>query len=210
MDKRGALIVISGFSGAGKGTLVKRLLSDYDRFALSISMTTRAPREGEENGREYFFVSRETFEQTIEEGGLLEHAEYCGNYYGTPKAYVEQKLSEGIDVILEIEVQGAFQIKKIFPEAVLFFVTPPSAKVLEERLRGRGTETDDVIRNRLRRADEEAELMDRYDYVLVNDSLEECIKDAVSYIDAAKATPLRNKDFINQLKEELDSFSKGV
>ena len=210
MNNRGALIVISGFSGAGKGTLVKRLLSDYDRFALSISMTTRAPREGEEDGREYFFVSRETFEQTIEEGGLLEHAEYCGNYYGTPKAYVEQKLAEGIDVILEIEVQGAFQIKKIFPEAVLFFVTPPSAKVLEERLRGRGTETDDIIRNRLRRADEEAELMDRYDYVLVNDSLEECIKDAVSYIDAAKATPLRNKDFINQLKEELDSFSKGV
>ena len=210
MNNRGALIVISGFSGAGKGTLVKRLLSDYDRFALSISMTTRAPREGEVDGREYFFVSRETFEKTIEEGGLLEHAEYCGNYYGTPKKYVEQKLSEGIDVILEIEVQGAFQIKKIFPEAVLFFVTPPSAKILEERLRGRGTETDEVIRKRLLRADEEAELMEQYDYVLVNDSLEECIKDAVSYIDAAKATPLRNKDFINQLKEELDSFSKGV
>ncbi|MBR6093483.1 MAG: guanylate kinase [Lachnospiraceae bacterium] len=210
MEKKGALIVISGFSGAGKGTLVKRLLSDYDRFALSISMTTRAPREGEEDGREYFFVSRETFEKTIAENGLLEHAEYCGNYYGTPKAYVESKLSEGVDVILEIEVQGAFQIKKIFPEAVLFFVTPPSAKILEERLRGRGTESDEVIRKRLLRADEEAELMEQYDYVLVNDSLEECIKDAVSYIDAAKATPLRNKDFINQLKEELDSFSKGV
>lgn len=210
MEKKGALIVISGFSGAGKGTLVKRLLSDYDRFALSISMTTRAPREGEEDGREYFFVSRETFEKTIAENGLLEHAEYCGNYYGTPKAYVESKLSEGVDVILEIEVQGAFQIKKIFPEAVLFFVTPPSAKILEERLRGRGTESDEVIRKRLLRADEESELMEQYDYVLVNDSLEECIKDAVSYIDAAKATPLRNKDFINQLKEELDSFSKGV
>ena len=210
MEKKGALIVISGFSGAGKGTLVKRLLSDYDRFALSISMTTRAPREGEEDGREYFFVSRETFEKTIAENGLLEHAEYCGNYYGTPKAYVESKLSEGVDVILEIEVQGAFQIKKIFPEAVLFSVTPPSAKILEERLRGRGTESDEVIRKRLLRADEEAELMEQYDYVLVNDSLEECIKDAVSYIDAAKATPLRNKDFINQLKEELDSFSKGV
>ena len=118
---------------------MKKLMQTYDNYALSISMTTRAPREGETNGREYFFVSREEFEKTIEENGLIEYACYCGNYYGTPKAYVEEQLSAGKDVILEIEIQGALQVKELFPESLLLFVTPPSAEELERRLVGRGT-----------------------------------------------------------------------
>ncbi|MBR3039065.1 MAG: guanylate kinase [Lachnospiraceae bacterium] len=206
MTKKGALIVISGFSGAGKGTIVKKLLSDYDRFSLSISMTTRAPREGEVNGREYFFVSKEEFEKTIAEDGLLEHASYLGNYYGTPKAYVESEMAKGKDVILEIEVQGALQIKEEFPETVLLFVTPPSAEVLKERLVGRGTESMDVVEKRLRRAKEEAEIMDRYDMILVNDDLEEAVKNAVALIDAAKTSPQRCKDFVARIREELGSL----
>ena len=171
--KKGALIVISGFSGAGKGTLV---LSTYDRFALSISMTTRAPREGEVNGREYFFVTREEFDKTVAEGGLLEHATYVGNSYGTPKAYVEKMIAEGKDVILEIEVQGALQVKEIFPEAILLFITPPSIEVLRKRLIGRGTESEEVVNQRLSRAAVEVVLMDKYDYVVVNDDLDECME----------------------------------
>ena len=206
MTKKGALIVISGFSGAGKGTIVKKLLSDYDRFSLSISMTTRAPREGEENGREYFFVTKEEFEKTIAEDGLLEHASYLGNYYGTPKAYVEGEMAKGKDVILEIEVQGALQIKEKFPETILLFVTPPSAEVLKERLIGRGTESMDVVEKRLRRAKEESEIMDRYDMILINDDLEEAVKNAVALIDASKASPERCRDFISKIRDELGSL----
>ena len=131
-------MVISGFSGAGKGTLVKKLLQNYDNYALSISMTTRKPREGERDGVEYFFVDREKFEKTIAENGLIEYATYCDNYYGTPRAYVEEQLAAGKDVILEIEIQGALQIKKKFPESLLLFVTPPCAEELRRRLEGRG------------------------------------------------------------------------
>ena len=129
MKERGILTVISGFSGAGKGTLVGKLISEYDNYSLSISMTTRAPRPGEQDGVNYFFIDRETFERNISEGKMLEHAEYQGNYYGTPREYVEQQLSAGKDVILEIEYLGAFQVKKMMPEALLLFVTPPSADV---------------------------------------------------------------------------------
>ena len=208
--KKGALIVISGFSGAGKGTLVKKLLSSYERFALSISMTTRSPRIGEENGKDYFFVSKEEFQKTIDEDGFLEYATYVGNFYGTPKAYVEEKLNEGKDVILEIEVQGALQIKEKYPESLLMFVTPPSAGVLAARLKDRGTESDEAIKDRLKRAGEEVLLMDRYDYIVVNDDLEECAENTVSLIDAAKCAPFRNGDFIEELKEELTGSSKGV
>ena len=203
MDKKGALIIISGFSGAGKGTLVKRLISDYDRFALSISMTTRAPREGEVNGREYFFVTKEEFEKTIAEDGLLEHACYVGNYYGTPRAYVEEQMAAGKDVILEIEVQGAVQIKAKFPEAILIFVTPPSVAELERRLRGRGTETEEKIQGRLTRAKEEVEFIPDYDFILVNDELEECIKGAVNLIDAAKSEPERSGELMSSLRRDL-------
>ena len=148
MQHKGLLIVLSGFSGAGKGTLVKKLISTYDHFSLSVSMTTRAPREGEVNGREYFFVSKEEFEDTIQRDGLIEHANYCGNYYGTPRAYVEQEMEKGKDVILEIEIQGALQIKKKFPESLLLFVTPPNSEELERRLVGRGTESLSLLSNK--------------------------------------------------------------
>ena len=154
---KGLLLVISGFSGAGKGTVMKRLLELHDEYSLSISATTRKPREGEADGREYFFKTVEEFEKMIAEDALIEHAQYVGNYYGTPKAYVEEQLDKGNNVILEIEIQGAMNIKRMFPDAVLMFITPPSAAELEKRLRGRGTEDETTIKARLSRAAEEAE-----------------------------------------------------
>ena len=142
---KGVLTVVSGFSGAGKGTVMKRLLEKYENYALSISVTTRKPREGERDGIEYFFRTREEVEAMIQEDQLLEHAEYVGNYYGTPRFYVEDMLSQGKNVILEIEIQGAMKIKEKIPEAVLVFVTPPTIEELRSRLTGRGTETADVI-----------------------------------------------------------------
>ena len=203
MQGQGALIVISGFSGAGKGTLVEKLITDSDRFALSISMTTRTPREGEENGREYFFVTKEEFEQNISEDGFLEHACYVGNYYGTPKAYVKEQIEKGKDVILEIEVQGALQVKEKYPDAILMFITPPSIEELKKRLHGRGTESDEVINKRLERAKEEVHLIEKYDYIVVNDDLNACVETIISYIDAAKMMPARQSEFISQLKKEL-------
>ena len=154
---KGLLLVISGFSGAGKGTVMKRLLELHDEYSLSISATTRKPREGEADGREYFFKTVEEFEKMIAEDALIEHAQYVGNYYGTPKAYVEEQLDKGNNVILEIEIQGAMNIKRMFPDAVLMFITPPSAAELEKSLRGRGTEDEATIKARLSRAAEEAE-----------------------------------------------------
>lgn len=199
----GVLIVISGFSGAGKGTLMKRLLEDYDEYALSISMTTRGKRPGEENGREYFFVSREEFEDAISKDNFVEYANYCGNYYGTPKAYVEEKLKEGKNVILEIEVQGAMQIKKKFPEALLLFVTPPTVKELERRLRSRGTETEEAIQKRLTQASTEAKLMDKYDYLVINDDLDKCVQEMHGIIGAAKFDTIRQTGCISAIKSEL-------
>ena len=139
MNQQGILVVVSGFSGAGKGTLMKELLKRYDNYALSVSATTRQPREGEKDGEDYFFVNREYFQQMIEEGRLVEYAQYVNHYYGTPRDYVEKKMAEGKDVILEIEIQGALKVKKRFPDALLIFVTPPSAGELRRRLVGRGT-----------------------------------------------------------------------
>ncbi len=207
MSKReGILIVISGFSGAGKGTLMKRLLSDYDEFALSISMTSRGMRAGEENGREYFFVSREEFEAAIEAGKLLEHAEYCGNYYGTPKEYVESKLKAGINVILEIEVQGAMQIRRKFPKALLLYVTPPSISELERRLRARGTETEEAIVRRLTQARNEVNFINDYDYLVINDDLDECVKEMYGIICASLFDVKRQDDLIDELKRELSEL----
>lgn len=204
--KKGILMVISGFSGAGKGTLVKKLLQNYDNYALSISMTTRKPREGERDGVEYFFVDREKFEKTIAENGLIEYATYCENYYGTPRAYVEEQLAAGKDVILEIEIQGALQIKEKFPESLLLFVTPPCAAELRRRLEGRGTETSEVIAKRLSRAYEESEGMDAYDYIVINDDLELCVKELHAMIEAARNEPVRRKDFIARIREEMKDF----
>lgn len=209
MTNRGILVVISGFSGAGKGTLVKELVKTYDNYSLSISMTTRNPREGEEDGVHYFFVDKDKFEATIEEDGFLEHAQYCGNYYGTPKAFVEKQLEAGKDVILEIEVQGALQIKEKFPNALLLFVTPPSAEILKTRLIGRGTETMDVVEKRMKRAAEEQEFMMQYDYIVINDDLNECVKDTNNIIKAAHFRPRRIAEFIDNLGTELDVISKG-
>ncbi len=146
---RGILVVVSGFSGAGKGTLMKRLLEKYDDYALSISVTTRPPREGEQDGREYFFRTHEEFERLIREDALIEYAQYVGNYYGTPQAYVEEQLGSGRDVILEIEIQGALKVKEKLADTLLLFVTPPSAQELKKRLEIRGTETPESVRSRL-------------------------------------------------------------
>lgn len=208
MDKKGILLVISGFSGAGKGTVVNRLREKYDEYALSISMTSRKPRPTDVEGETYFFVTREKFEKTIAENGLLEYAEYCGNYYGTPRAFVEEQLNAGKNVILEIEIQGATNIKKAFPESLLIFITPPSAAELERRLKGRGTETDDVIAKRLKRAFEESDGMDTYDYIVVNDDLEECVDEVHRIIDLARRQPLRMKSFIEEMKEQLKVYDK--
>ncbi len=207
MDK-GILVVISGFSGAGKGTVIKKLLERSDEYCLSVSMTTRAPRPGETDGREYFFVTREKFEETIRENGLIEHAEYVGNYYGTPRAYVEQKLNEGINVILEIEIQGAMNIKKIYPESVLLFITPPSGDELERRLKGRGTETEEVIAGRLSRAFEESEGIEEYDYIVINDDLDDCVDDILGIIRSVKRQPSRIEPFIDELRKGLEKYHK--
>lgn len=210
MKEKGILIVISGFSGAGKGTLMKRLLQTYDNYALSISMTTRSPREGERDGVEYFFVSKREFEERIKEDGLIEYASYCDNYYGTPKDYVEEQLDAGKDVILEIEIQGALQVKKKFPESLLMFVTPPSAKELERRLVGRGTESAEVIRKRLVRASEESEGIEAYDYIVVNDNLDVCVEELHRLVDASRRAPVRREAFIKEIRKELKEFQEGA
>ena len=201
---KGILIVVSGFSGAGKGTLMKRLVSDYDNYALSVSMTTRQPRTGEVDGREYFFSTKEEFEKKIEEEGLVEYACYCGNYYGTPREYVEKKLEEGKDVILEIEIQGALKIKQKFPTALLLFVMPPSAAELRRRLIGRGTETEEVIEKRMHRASEEAGGIENYEYIVINDDLDTCVKELHEIIKTAHNTPLRNEEFIEKIRRDLE------
>ena len=206
---KGILIVLSGFSGAGKGTLVKELMKTYDNYALSISMTTRKPREGEVHGREYFFTDRESFEEKIAQNGLIEYAEYCGNYYGTPRDYVEEMLAAGRDVLLEIEIQGMHKVKKMFPDMLTLFVTPPSIAELEKRLRGRGTETEEVIRKRLARAAEEAKGMEDYEYLVVNDDLQECVEEIHSIVKAAKRASRRNTEFINNIRGELNVLTEG-
>lgn len=207
MSQKGMLVIVSGFSGAGKGTLIKALLARYaDQYALSISATTRGPREGEQHGREYFFLSKNEFEQLIAEDALIEHACYVGNYYGTPKRYVMEQMEAGRDVILEIEIQGALKVKERFPETLMIFVTPPGAGELERRLRGRGTETEDVIRSRLHRAVEEAEFMDRYEYVLVNDNLDTCVEEMHQLIQSQHKRAASNKAFIDEMKKELHQF----
>lgn len=202
--RKGILIVVSGFSGAGKGTLVKRLVAEYDNYALSVSATTRQPRPGEKDGREYFFMDRERFRQKIDENGLIEYACYCDNYYGTPREYVEQQLSEGRDVILEIEIQGALRIKEQYDDALLLFVMPPSAAELRRRLVGRGTEPEEVIEKRMRRAAEEAQGIGAYEYIVVNDDLETCVGQLHEIILAAHNTPVRNREFIENIRTELE------
>lgn len=202
MKKLGVLSVISGFSGVGKGTIVKKLVAEED-YALSISATSRAPREGEVHGREYFFLTRDEFHSMIESDGLIEWAEYVNNFYGTPREYVEERLAEGKDVILEIEPQGALKIKEKYPEAVLIFIVPPNAKELEKRLIGRGTEEADTIKKRLNRAAEETEYIDNYEYIVVNDNLDDAVRDIHHIIQAASHKKDRAGGFIEALTDDL-------
>lgn len=189
--------------------MMKEMLARYDNYALSVSMTTRNPRPDELDGVSYFFVDKDTFEETIAQDGLVEYANYCGYYYGTPRKWVEQKLAEGKDVILEIEIQGALKIKQRFPDALLIFVMTPSAAELERRLRGRGTESEDVIAGRMRRAIEESEGIENYDYIVINDKLDECAARMHEIILAEHMRPYRQINFIDQFREELKALVKG-
>ena len=209
MADRGILVVVSGFSGAGKGTLMKRLMEKYDNYALSVSATTRAPRPGEEHGREYFFHTKKEFEELILEDALIEYAQYVDNYYGTPKAYVEKQLNMGKDVILEIEIQGALKVKKKMPNTLLLFVTPPSAEELKRCLVNRGTESMEVIESRLSRASEEAEGMLEYDYILINDVIEDCVDNMHSIIQSQHDAVKNRQEFIKEITEEIAVFKKG-
>ena len=203
---KGILTVLSGFSGAGKGTAMKRLMEKYDDYALSISATTRNPREGEVDGREYFFKATEEFEKMIAQDELIEYARYVNHYYGTPRSYVEEQLENGKDVILEIEIQGALKVKEKFPDTLLVFITPPSAKELRRRLIGRGTESMEVIEQRLARAKEEAEGIDDYDCLIVNDDLESCVDELHSVIQNEKKKVARNGEFISRSRKELNEL----
>lgn len=209
MKNKGVLVVVSGFSGAGKGTLMNELLSKYDNYALSVSATTRSPRPGETDGKEYFFKTKKEFEEMIENNQFLEYACYVGNYYGTPKEYVEKQLQQGKDVLLEIEIQGALKVKEMADDAILIFILPPSAEELKRRLTGRGTETEDVIDARLRRANEEAEGIEKYDYVLVNDNLDESAAALHKLIQSTHCSTFRNIDLINNIREGVKRFSEG-
>ena len=203
MEEKGILIVVSGFSGSGKGTIMKELLKKYENYALSVSATTRNPRPGEEEGKAYFFKTTDEFEKMIAKDELIEYARYVDNYYGTPRAYVEEQLDAGKDVILEIEIQGALKVKEKFPETLLLFVTPPTAKELRNRLVGRGTETMDVIDFRMNRAKEEAEGMDQYDYLIINDVLQDCVEQMHRIIQGEHRRSFRNIEFIENMKAEL-------
>ncbi len=203
MKRKGIIIVVSGFSGTGKGTLMKQLVQNYDNYALSVSMTTRSPRPGEEEGKEYFFVSQEEFVSQIKNDGLIEYASYCEHYYGTPRKYVEAELEAGRDVILEIEIQGALKVKEKYPTALLLFVMPPNAAELRKRLEKRGTESPEIIRMRLARALEEAKGIEKYDFIVINDKLEECVRNMHSLIQAAHETPERNVELIDNIRKEL-------
>ena len=202
MDRPGILIVMSGFSGAGKGTIVKSLLEKHDIF-LSISCTTRKPREGEVDGKDYYFVTREEFEKMIREGEMIEWAEYAGNYYGTPKKAVNDRLAEGKDVLLEIEVQGGMQVKKLFPEAVLLFVVPPSADELLNRLRTRGTENESQIGLRLEQTVREIEYIKDYDYIVLNDQLDKAVQTVLNIMESQRIRPVFQKESTEGLKLDL-------
>lgn len=199
-NRRGLLVVFSGPSGSGKGTVLKEAMKMSDNLTISVSVTTRMPREGEVDGVDYIFYSKEQFESLIDKDGFLEWACFCENYYGTPKERVEALLSEGKDVILEIEVQGAMKIKEACPGAVLIFNMPPSSEELKSRLVGRNTDAADVIKKRLDTAVWEISQAEKYDYIVVNDKVERAAKSLLGIIEGEKCKPCRNKEILEEYK----------
>ncbi len=204
--KKGLLLVLSGFAGSGKGTIMKSIVEKYDRYALSVSATTRSPRPGEEHGREYFFMDKGEFEELIRDDKLFEYAQYVDNYYGTPKEYVEEQRNAGKDVFLEIEIQGALQIKEAVPDAILIFVMPPSVAELKKRLVGRGTETEEVIERRMKRASEEAKGVEKYDYLLINDDIDACVEELHGIVLSEHRKVSRNMPTIDKMLEDFDKM----
>lgn len=201
MINKGKLFVVSAPSGCGKGTILSEVLKNNDNLFYSVSATTRSPRDGEEDGVNYYFLSAEEFKQEIENNGMLEYAQFCDNFYGTPRKKVLEKLEQGIDVILEIETNGAMQIKKAMNEAILIFILPPSVSELRRRLNKRGTEEQDVIDKRVSEAAEEIKKAREYDYIMMNDELEKAIEDFEAILKASKLTNENNKNMIEEVLE---------
>ena len=202
MDRKGILLIVSGPSGSGKGTVVEILTKEKDYF-LSVSATTRDPRPYEREGEHYFFMKKDEFLSQAEKGEFLEWAEFCGNCYGTPKKKVLESLNEGKNIILEIEVQGALQVKRDFPEAVLIFMIPPSAEELRRRLTGRGTESEEVISERIKRSLEELDIALGYDYLVINEEASKCAEILKTIVFAEKLRLSRNKNIIEKFKGEV-------
>ena len=196
---RGMMIVISGPSGAGKGTIIPKIIADGG-FALSVSVTTRPPRPNEVDGKDYFFLTEQEFFARRDSGGLLEYTNFGGYYYGTPKSYVEETIAAGMTVLLEIEVDGALQVKEKFKESILIFISPPDKKELEIRLIQRGTQSAESIRERLKIADTEISNIDKYDYLVINDTVENAVHKIKSIVTAERLKPFRNFDTILKLK----------
>ncbi len=206
MNEKGILIILSGFAGSGKGTIIKELMNKYDNYALSVSATTRAPREGEVEGVSYFFKTEEEFKKMIADGELLEYANYVGNYYGTPRSYVKEQLAAGKNVILEIETEGALNIKREYPDAILIFVMPPSVEEIHNRLVKRGTESEEIIDKRMRKAGLEIAAVDRYDYLMINDVLSESVELFNDIVMSQHMAVSRNRDYINDKKKEFEEY----
>lgn len=199
MIDKGMLITVSGPSGSGKGTVLGELIKKRDDVKISVSMTTRQKRNGEIDGTNYYFVTKEFFEKKINENSMLEYAQYAGNYYGTPKEPVDEMLKAGKAVILEIDVQGADKIKEIYPDVIRIFIMPPSVSVLERRLRGRNTEDEETINHRLVIAKGEMKMASEYDFIVINDELDSAVKDIETIIDAERLKASRNKIFLSEV-----------
>ncbi len=206
---KGKLYVISGFSGAGKGTVIKALIDRRPEIALSVSATTRSPRQGEVYGRHYYFLEKKVFEDMIAGDELYEYASYLDNYYGTPRKFVQEKLDAGIDVILEIEMQGALQVKQRAPEAVLIFIIPPKVEILKTRLLNRNTESAEIIERRLKKSSAEVAQMVHYDYIIENNQLEVCVEDVIAVMRAERIRQVDKHRLMEHLCQEFSEILKG-
>lgn len=197
-------MAVSGFSGAGKGTIMKKMLEKYPHYALSVSATTRQPREGEQEGVDYFYKSEEEFQRMIENEELLEYAGYVGHYYGTPRAYVEKMLKSGRNVLLEIEVQGALKVKEKNPDMLLAFVVAPSVEEIRNRLNGRGTESEQVIEERMAQIKREVQIIPKYDYLIVNEDVDRSVEILNNIVESERCKVEKNREFIEKLEKEIN------